>query len=59
MQFLFDYGTNYCNLHNLVVGAGLDKKYDFKKTLHVLSTQLPTVRSTDSTAPATGNVKMK
>jgi len=20
-----DYGTNYCNLHNLITGAGLDK----------------------------------
>ncbi|KAH0949760.1 hypothetical protein HN011_004624 [Eciton burchellii] len=24
---VFDYGANYCNLHNLVVGAGLDTKF--------------------------------
>ncbi|XP_048513267.1 uncharacterized protein LOC105686976 [Athalia rosae] len=26
---LFDYGSNYCNLHNLVAGAGFDLDHDF------------------------------
>ncbi|XP_071631410.1 uncharacterized protein [Temnothorax longispinosus] len=26
---IFDYGANYCNLHNLVVGAGLDRHAKF------------------------------
>ncbi|XP_011684990.1 PREDICTED: uncharacterized protein LOC105448229 [Wasmannia auropunctata] len=26
---IFDHGTNYCNLHNLVVGAGLDRNAKF------------------------------
>ncbi|XP_011865650.1 PREDICTED: uncharacterized protein LOC105560817, partial [Vollenhovia emeryi] len=26
---IFDYGANYCNLHNLVVGAGLDRRAKF------------------------------
>ena len=29
---VFDKGTNYCNLHNLVVGAGIDNStYGFKE----------------------------
>ncbi|XP_012536387.1 uncharacterized protein LOC105836711 [Monomorium pharaonis] len=26
---IFDYGANYCNLHNLIVGAGLDRHAKF------------------------------
>ncbi|XP_071102778.1 uncharacterized protein [Haliotis cracherodii] len=29
---VLDYGTNYCNLHNLIVGAGLDKSQGYKET---------------------------
>jgi hypothetical protein len=28
---ILDYGTNYCNLHNIVTGAGLDKVYSFSE----------------------------
>ncbi|KYM96393.1 hypothetical protein ALC62_13045 [Cyphomyrmex costatus] len=28
---IFDYGTNYCNLHNLIVGAGLDRHAKFQE----------------------------
>ncbi|XP_019857130.1 PREDICTED: uncharacterized protein LOC109585474 [Amphimedon queenslandica] len=28
---VLDDGTNYCNLHNLVTGAGLDKMYSFNE----------------------------
>ncbi|KYM81880.1 hypothetical protein ALC53_07672 [Atta colombica] len=28
---IFDYGENYCNLHNLVVGAGLDRHAKFQE----------------------------
>lgn len=29
---VLDYGTNYCNLHNLVTGAGLDKVTGYSET---------------------------
>ncbi|KAL9967011.1 hypothetical protein ACROYT_G025165 [Oculina patagonica] len=29
---VLDYGTNYCNLHNLITGSGLDKLPKFKET---------------------------
>ncbi|XP_074659170.1 uncharacterized protein LOC141911948 [Tubulanus polymorphus] len=37
---ILDYGTNYCNLHNLITGAGLDKdtKYS-EKTSDSICTQ--------------------
>ncbi|GFO05273.1 hypothetical protein PoB_003177800 [Plakobranchus ocellatus] len=28
---VLDYGTNYCNLHNLITGSGLDKTARFKE----------------------------
>ena len=28
---VLDYGTNYCNLHNLIIGAGLDKMKGYKE----------------------------
>ncbi|XP_046478705.1 uncharacterized protein [Neodiprion pinetum] len=38
---IFDYGTNYCNLHNLVVGAGLDTDQNFfESTNNAVCTQL-------------------
>ncbi|KAL8591608.1 hypothetical protein ACOMHN_030494 [Nucella lapillus] len=29
---VLDYGTNYCNLHNLITGSGLDNKSGYKET---------------------------
>lgn len=29
---VLDYGTNYCNLHNLITGSGLDKMAGYKET---------------------------
>ncbi|XP_046549551.1 uncharacterized protein LOC124259459 [Haliotis rubra] len=29
---VLDYGTNYCNLHNLIVGSGLDKSPGYSET---------------------------
>ncbi|KAK3732115.1 hypothetical protein RRG08_026499 [Elysia crispata] len=37
---VLDYGTNYCNLHNLITGSGLNKTKDFsEKTNDLKCTQ--------------------
>ncbi|RNA40533.1 hypothetical protein BpHYR1_036009 [Brachionus plicatilis] len=37
---VLDYGTNYCNLHNLITGSGLDKIQGFiEKTSNDICTQ--------------------
>ncbi|XP_015586362.2 uncharacterized protein LOC107263550 [Cephus cinctus] len=38
---VFDYGSNYCNLRNLIIGAGFDKDLGFMElTSSVICTQL-------------------
>ncbi|GFR82888.1 PiggyBac transposable element-derived protein 2 [Elysia marginata] len=40
---VLDYGTNYCNLHNLITGSGLDKTENFsEKTNDKICTQYST-----------------